>query len=260
MPPTRMTVNGIDLSTYNLWVETPRGWLDSPRRSERLVDVQGAGSALITEAARIGERTISVDGILSTVDFASAAALWDQVRQHLSSPWLEVMFEPFTDRMAVCRYQDFQWQGTNWAMGGWRFLLTLLSPSAWLVAPSVDTYMLAPGIDQPITLGTAPSPFMVEFIGPATSPTLTYTDVNGQRVGNFQLTVDLLAREWFRYESQGHAMEFHNALGVAANGAPYFGTSSRQFQLDPLDGVPERGPTLTVDSGNALVYVRRAFR
>lgn len=260
MPPTRMVVNGIDLSSYQMWCEVPRGWLDSPRRSERLVDVQGAGSALITEAARVGERTITVEGMLSTVDFTTATGLWDQVKQHLSSPWLEVQFLPFTDRMAVCRYQDFQWQGTNWAMGGWRFALTLLSPSAWLVAPTVDTYMLAPGVDQPITLGTAPSPFMVEFIGPATAPTLTYTDANGQRRGNFHLGIDLAAREWFRYESLGHAMEFHSAAGTMFNGSPYFATDSREFRLDPLDGVPERGPTLMVDSGNALIYTRKAYR
>jgi hypothetical protein len=259
MPASTMLVNGQDLAAYGMWIQAPAGWGDAPPVQDRTVDIRGAGSAIIPSAGRIGERQFSVEGMISASSFAAALALWDQAKLLLSSTWLEVLFTAAPDRVCICRYQGIQWQPVNMVIGGFRFSMSFLAPSAYMVAPLVDTYGLSAGVDQPIALGTAPSPFLVELIGPATSPTLSYYDAGGTRQGNVHLLGSLLTNEWMRFDSQTFAMERHTGTGIVNNGAPFLANDSQLFQLDPADGVAGRGPVLALDSGTALVLVRKAY-
>ena len=259
--PQVMTVNGVDLSTFNLWVEVPRGWADAPQRQDRLAEIQGAGQAVIPSASRIGEKRWEVEGVVIAPDGlqSTARASWDQIKQHLSSPWLEVMISPWTDRVCICRYQEMAWAGTSLDLAGFRVRLTFMAASAYLVSPTVDTYGLTAGVEQPIALGSAPAPFLIDLIGPATGPTLSYYDANGQLRGSFRMLTDLTTGEWFRFDSQTYVMEYHTSGGQVRNGAPFLSNDSRLFQLDPADGVPERGPVLLLDSGTALALIRKAY-
>jgi hypothetical protein len=263
MPPARMIVNGLDLSAFNLWVEVPQGWADAPSRRDRLVDVQGAGQALIPQASKLGERQWTVEAVLICPSLAVAQAMWDQIKLYLANSLLEVTILPWTDRVGYCRYQDIRWQGQSLDLAGWRCSISFLSPSAYLVAPEIDSYGLAAGsanAELEMHLGTAPSPFVVEFIGPtAIGPTLTYTDAGGQVRGTVHLTTALAATEWLRFDSQLYTMERHNTIGLVSNAAPQLANDSRGFQLEPLDGSAHRGPTLALDQGSAIVYTRKAY-
>lgn len=258
MPPSRMIVNGVDLATFGIWADTPQGWADGPTRQDKLVDLQGAGSAVITTASRLTERRFSVAGTLTAATRDDALDLWDAAKAHLMGPWLELVLAAVPDRMAVCRLQRMTWQGINLEMAGWRLTLEFLSPSPYLVAPIVDMVGLTAGVSQPIALGTAPSPFLVEFQGPAT-PSLTYYDAQGTVQGQIRLLGPLADREWMRFDSQTLELQRHGLAGSVTNGAPYFAGDSRLFQLDPADGTPDQGPSLLLDEGSAVVYIRKAW-
>jgi len=258
-----MIVNGVDLSTFNLWVEVPQGWADAPGRRDRLVDVQGAGQALIPQAAKMGERQWTVEAVLICPSLAVAQAMWDLIKLHLANSLLEVMILPWTDRVGYCRYQDIRWQGQHADLAGWRCALSFVAPSAYLVSPEIDSYGFVAGgssAELELHLGTAPSPFIVEFIGPtATGPTLTYTDAQGLTRGTLHLTTGLASGEWLRFDSQLFTVERHNPVGLVTNAAPLVANDSRLFQLEPLDASAHRGPTLALDQGSALLYTRPAY-
>jgi hypothetical protein len=260
MPPQKLIVNGLDMSIYNMWVETPNGWGDGPSRADRTVDVQGAGEMIVVGAGRIGARRWTVPGILIANTVQDAHDLWDAAKAWLYGAWLDVMILPYTDRVCRCRLQDAQWTQGRVEDYGLRFALTFLAPNAHLLSPLVDMYGINAGEELVLTLGTAPSPFVVELIGTATTPTLGYYDVNGQQRGSLKLSGSLAASEWWRFNSQTYAMERHDANGLTLEGAPLFSNASQLFHLDPNDGLPGRGPSLTLDSGAAVLYVRRAFQ
>lgn len=263
MPPPRMIVNGLDLGALNLWVEVPQGWADAPGRRDRLVDVQGAGQALIPQAQSMGERSWTVEAVLICPSLAVAQAMWDQIKLYLSNNLLEVMILPWADRVAYCRYRDIQWRGQSLDLAGWRCALSFVSPSAYLVSPEIDSYGLIGGgtnAEQEMRLGTAPSPFVAEFVGPtAIGPTLTYTDAQGTVRGTIHLTTAIGPGEWVRFDSQLLTITRTNVAGLATNAAALLANDSRLFQLEPLDASAHRGPTLALDQGSALVYTRKAF-
>lgn len=259
MPPAKLLVNGIDLSTFGMWIESPRGWADAPRRRDRTLDVQGAGEMIVTHGSTLDARRWSLRGAMLAETVQDAQDKWDAVKLHIHNAWIEVMVLPWTDRVCVCRYEDFTWDEGRIESTGFRFTLTLRSPSSYLVSPTLDTYGLTTAGEVPLILGTAPSPFIVEFIGPATRPTLSYYDVNGQVRGSVALAANLAAGEWLHFNSQTYLMQRHTPAGAVVDGASYLDNASRAFAFDPLDGVPERGPVLVLDSGTALVYTRRCF-
>src|SRR5512138_708789 len=118
--PTVMSVNGIDLSAYDLWVETPEGFLHAPERIDEEIPTRQAGAFVTPSAAKIGARRWSVNAVLIATSSADAQAKWDAIKLLLSDVWLEVMFQPFTDRMLWCRYQGLQALATDLNLPGWR--------------------------------------------------------------------------------------------------------------------------------------------
>ena len=260
MAPTgRMIVNGHDLGTYDLWVNTPRGWADAPGRQDQSLDVQGAGEMLLPRRAKMRGRRWTVGFMMSAVSQASALAKWDALKLHLHNAWLEVMILPWTDRVSLCRYEGMEWSDGALEDKGFTGVMNFYSPSAYLIAPIVDSYSISPSAPAEFILGTAPSPFILEVIGPAVNPTFTYYDANGQVRGNFSVSGTLADREWLEINSQTGKMLRHTVAGAVQNGASFFGHGTVDFSLDPLDGVPERGPILAVDTGTAVLYTRRAF-
>lgn len=259
MPNQKMIVNGIDLSTYECWVDEPVGWADGPQRRERILDVGAAGEILVPSGARMPGRRWQVTGSIIAPTQPDALDLLDLVKLHLMGGWLEVMILPWADRMCFCRYEHLRWTQGRLADDALKFSVTFYSPSAYLIGPDVDPYGVTPAQETELILGTAPSPFVAEFIGPASRPTLTYYDANGRVGGALVLAGDLAAGDWLSYNSQTAAMTRHLASGAVADGAGFLDDAAREFVLDPHDGVPERGPVLTVDSGSVLVYTRRCF-
>jgi hypothetical protein len=256
-----MLVNGVDLSTYKLWVETPRGLGDAPARSDDVLPTRGAGGLLSPEAAKVESRVWRVEAVLIADSASEALSLWDQVKLLLADSWLEVVFEPWTDRMTVCRYQGMEWlPQPSILMPGFRLALTFLAPNPYLVSPTVDSYGLEAGDELSVVLGTAPSPFLARFIGPATKPSLLYRDANGVQRGVITLGGEIVAGRWLEFNSQTLRLEQHSETGVVSNAAGWLETTSQLFSLDPMDGTPEYGPTLSLDVGKALIYVRRAWR
>lgn len=260
MPPTRMLVNGVDLSEFGLWVETPAGLGDAPERQDEVIETRGAGGLLSPEAARVRPREWSVTATLIAPTVDDARDMWDLCKLHLADAWLEVIFAPWPDRMIVCRYQSAAISGWQAALPGFRVTLRLLAPNPYLVAPVVDSYGLAAGGEVALVLGTAPSPYLVRFVGPAAVPTLLYTDANGRVRGNLSLAGNLVAGEWLEFDSATLRIERHTETGTVINGAPFVATTTSLFALDPMDGTPDAAPTLSLDFGSAVVYVRKAWR
>jgi hypothetical protein len=261
MPSQKLLVNEFDLSTLGFWVEAPDGWGSGPGRQDTLLDVQGAGQVLLPDAEQIGPRRWTVEGVLIASSQAEARDFWDAAKQVLQDSVLEVMILPWADRLCVCRMQEMRWTQGRIEDKGLRFALTFLAPSAYLVAPIVDSYGVLNGGEVVVTLGTAPSPFVVQFIGAASAPTLTYYDASGIAQGTVKLSGDLVAREWLHFDSQTLLMVRTSPTLGAVDGADMLSSASRLFQLNPNDGVPGRGPSLALSggSGSAVVYARKAY-
>jgi hypothetical protein len=259
MPSARMIVNGHDLSTYGMWVETPRGWASGPGRQDRSLDIQGAGEMVLPRSAKMRGRRWQVDFTLVGSSQPDVLQKWDALKLHLHNAWLEVMILPWSDRVCLCRYDETTWGEGRLDDEGFHGSLSFYSPSAYLVSPIVDPYTITPESPAELILGTAPSSFILEVIGSFLNPTFTLYDANGQVRGNLNFQGNVPDREWLSYNSQTGAMVYHTATGTERNGASLFGDSSREFNLDPMDGVPERGPVLALDNGSAVLYLRKAF-
>ena len=228
-------------------------------RTDRLIDVEGAGSLLLLDAEKREPRRFSVSAVVYSTSAAARNAIWDELKLLLDGAWLEVMILPWTDRICLCRHQGMTWDSGYLTDRGNRLTMTFLSPSAYLISPNVDMYSVTTAKETQLSLGTADSPFEAQFIGPATNPTLSYYDANGVIQGSLTLAITLASGEWLSFDSQTYKMELHNDLGVTLPGARYFDNGSRLFQLRAQDAVPGRGPALTIDSGSALVLVRNNF-
>ncbi len=259
MPPQRLIVNDVDMSAYGMWVDTPQGWGSATSRDDAAMSIRAAGDLIDPLNPRMRGREVGLPGILIATSPTEARDLWDAAKLVLSSVWLEVMIVPWTDRICVCRYRSLDWSPQLWTDAGFRFTLNLHAASAYLVSPLVDTYGLEAGAEHPLVLGTAPSPFTVRFIGLAAAPALVYRDANGQQQGRIALTTTLLEGEWVEFDSQTLQLVRHGATGLLSNGAPFFESSSVLFHLDPLDGTPTVGPTLTLSSGRALLTTRKCW-
>ena len=172
------------------------------------------------------------------------------------------MILPWVDRLCVCRLQEMRWVEGRIEDPGFRFTLSFLAPSPYLVAPIVDSYGVLNGAEVVMTLGTAPSPFTVQFIGAVTAPVLTYYDAGGFAQGSIKLAGTLAAREWLHFDSQTLLMVRQSPTLGAVDGADFLDSSSKLFQLDPNDGVPSRGPSLALSSGSgsAVIYLRKCYK
>lgn len=255
-----MIVNGVDLSTYSMWIDTPQGLMASPGRDDLMVDVQAAGDILIPTGERVPSRRWSVGGQLIAPTQQDALDLWSLAKLLLEDAWLEIVMLPWSDRYTVARLQSMTHDEGRMEDSALKFTLTFVSPNPYFQALQPDTYGISAGGEVEIQVGTAAMPFEIMFIGPATKPSLTYYDAGGQVRGTIRLTSDLVTAEWIRYNSQTGEMERHSAVGIETNGAPYLDTSTREFQVSPYDGVPGKGPTMALDSGTALVIARKAFK
>jgi hypothetical protein len=260
MPPTRMVVNGVDLSTFDLWVESPQGLMDSPQVRDQPVPSRRAGAFVVPRAASLQPRQWTVNATLISPTVAQFQAQWDKVKAVLANTWLEVVFEPWTDRVLLCRYQGASLGVGPLAMPGGRITLTFLAPSPYLVAPQVDSYGLGAGEEVRPVLGTAPSSFVVRFVGPATQPSLIYYDVNGRVRGQISIAGSIVAREWIEFDTATLTVVKVDVNSLRRNGAPSVASTTTLFALDPDDGTADEGPSIRLDQGTAMVYVRRAWR
>jgi hypothetical protein len=254
-----MWVNGRDMSELGLWVLTPAGW-GSMARQDQPLEARGAGAFVDPRGARIPPREWSVDALLSADTLAAAQSQWDEIKLWLANTWLEVIIDPWLDRQLVCRFASADDRPVNAVMPGWPITLRFLAANPYFVAPIRESYGLLAGEEVRPVLGTAPSHFLLRLIGPATKPTLTYYDVNGRVRGVFELVNDLLTGEWFEFDSETHAVTRYTDVGAVADGAQFVASSVQLFTLDPQDGTPDEPPSLSLDSGSALIYVRKAWQ
>lgn len=260
MPPLqKLVINDVDMATFGLYVDMPQGWGNSPAQQDRLVTSRYAGEFIDPLGVSMSGRQVALPCVLLSASAAAAVAALDAIKLHLANAWLDVMVAPWTDRVLVCRLREVAPQPRRATSKGYPVTLTVYAPNPYLLSPLVDVVGLPALVDTPMVLGTAPSPFVVRVVGAATNPTLTYRDVNGMQRGTFILLTSLAADEWVEFNSLTRTIVRHPVLGGVVNGAALFERSSQLFQLDPQDGVASRGPTLTLSSGEATVYVRKAY-
>lgn len=264
-PPAFCSLNGTDLSVFDLWVGTPSGWADGPALTDRFTSVPGqAGGLLLTTEADIATRQITIPATLISTSFAGAVAQWNSLKALLASPVLELAFVAWPGVFATVRYQGMAWQGQDHWLGGWQLTMRFVAANPYLLSRQVDVYTLDVGQTFPLTLGTAPSPVDIRFIGKDLStPSVVYTDANGVARGNvtFAPTPDgvLDTSEWIEFDGITKIARWHRLNGVVQNAMPILDPASRFFVADPTDGDGTVGPSLMVTGGAAVALVRKSW-
>lgn len=269
MPPAVMTVNGVDLATFGMWVNSPTGWGDAPVVRDTLLNVPGrAGGILSPGEATIGSRMLEVSGVLIADSDSAARSQWDDAKKFLASPILEIAFALWPDRVAYGRYKNIVWAQVGAIQSGLEFQLSFVLPSPYMVARSVDIYAAGHGQRIPLTLGTAASDLQLRLVGLGTAaPQVAYLDAQGLVAGSFLFdlidslgtTLALGLAEWIEIDTETHGLLWHKADGTVVNAAPYLSISSSFFTADPQDGDDDQGPVLVPSNCSMVALCRKAW-
>jgi len=269
MPPAVMSVNGVDLSTFGLWVEQPVGWEDAPEQRDVIVTVPGrAGGLLEPRAASIGPRPLEVSGSLIGTSAVDARTKWDAAKKHLRSPILEIEFATRPDRVGYGRLNRAPWSNVGAVTEGARFQLSFTLPNPYLQAKTVEVYTAAHGQRVPITLGTAASDVRLQLVGiGALLPQVAYLDTQGLVAGafafdllsNLDVSIPLGTTEWIEVDTGSMEMAWHKADGTVVNAARYLLLTSTLFALDPNDGDATQGPVLVPSNCSMVALTRKVY-
>lgn len=264
MAPTKMYVNDVDMAQFEMWVNPPDGWADSIRLEDQTMAIPGlAGAAVISSDTRVTTRTFTVTGQIIAMTPQQAHDLWDAAKKVLLSPTLEVRFENWTDRMAVCRYQSAAISRYPSLEMGFMFHITFLMPSPYLVARQVDVYTIMNGTLVPLNLGTAPSFVDIAMVGiNVANPAVTYYDAQGRQKGllTYNLGGPLNWYDRIQISSQTRVATIHQINDTnIVNATPFLVDPYEYIVADPMDADAFQGPVVGALNCNVILQVRKAY-
>lgn len=269
---TTMYVNDIDmLATCGMHISEPgRGVFSTPERTDALMVVPALPGAILSSTpGAIGSRILDLEGAVVATSLTNLNSQLDTLREILDRGLIEVKFAHDTTRLLRCRTTACQvaYGAPAFRTAGQKVALVTISlraddPYYCATSPSVISFG-STAVDIP--LGTAPSggrdqwSALIEIVGAATTPTLTYLNSAGDIVSTMVFTSSVLAGDSIVIDI-GRRLVYKFVSGTRTNTISTVTAGYAFPALDPSDGYVAGAayPKLKISSGSAnLMYWKR---
>lgn len=265
-----LTFNGLDAyEDLDLRVTGVGGLLGSPSRTLGLLAIPSMAGVI--DAGMTPTEDARVLTISALVYAASISALYTQlseIKEVLGTGLVQIKANVATDRAyygvlqsceAAPHTQEFV---SGWGAARLQFLCPI--PYAIALSPTVVAFG---STKTDIPLGTAPSQLrdqwsaMLEVVGAATNPIVTYSDGAGVAVGTIASSYDPVAGDSIVYDL-GRKTAYKFVTGVRTTTIATLTAGYTWPALDPGDGYAAGAsyPKLSVDSGSGFLTYFKAYR
>jgi len=245
------------------------GLLGGPARTLPLLDMPQMPGSLDPGIA-LGEDTrgIVITGMVRASDFTTVKVTLDLIKEVCGTGLVEIRsaYDAASAYYGVLETPDIQ-AFTPTLLNGWATVVlafTCPNPYAWALSPSIIG-IGASNVDIP--LGTAPSSgrdqwsALIEIVGAATTPTLTYSNFRGDTVSTMAFTYSPLAGDSIVIDC-GRRIVNRFVSGVRSNAMSFLTAGYAFPALDPGDAYVAGSlwPKLSLNSGVATITYYRAWR
>lgn len=264
-----LTLNGQEAeATFGLVVVDFSGLLGAPERAISLLNIPALAGALdpgITPNEAV--RVVTVNFLAEAATDAALHAVLDKIKEVCGTGLVQITTLYSTTRALYGVLQPLTIERFEKTILGWvSGAMSFVCPCPYWIATTSDVLGFgSTAVDVP--LGTAPATgrdewsAVIDLVGAATTPTLTYLDSAGNTVGTMVFTSSPLAGDHIRIDL-GRRLVTKSVSGVYANA---FGdlTAGYTFPaLDPADGsfANSLWPKLKVSAGTGILAYTKHYR
>lgn len=270
MASSIITLNGYDLDTdLGLIPTTLPGFLGSEPRSLVTLDIPGQPG--VTDAGvtpRIGAKILTINAMVKASSETTLYATLDRAKQAAGRGICEIKGPYSTTRAWYGTLQPFSAEAfMPTQLNGWaNVTLAFLCQSPFMVdtAPSTLSFG-STAVDVP--LGTAPSrgrdqwSAIIEIVGAATTPTLTWKNASGDTLGTMAFTYSPSAGDSISVDL-GRKLVTRTVAGVRSNAFSYVtaGYFWSDLSADDGDYYTSAWPKVSVSSGSGSLFYFRHWK
>lgn len=272
---TSIYVNGLDmLALCGLHISDPaRGPFSAPDRADDTLNIPSLPGALLTTIPpAVGPRPIELQGAVVATSLTALNTQLDTLREILDGGLLEVKFAHDTTRLIRCRCTGVQvsYAAPAFRTAGQKVAVVTISLRAddpWFYS-TTPTVISFGSTAVAIPLGTAPSvgrdnwSALIEIVGAATTPTLTYANFRAQSIGTMVFSgYSPLAGDSILIDL-GRRLVWKRVSGTLTNAISYLTAGYTFPALSPDDAYVAGSlyPTLKVSAGSASIRYWKAWK
>jgi hypothetical protein len=263
-------LNGLDFeSDLGCSITGLGGMLGAPARTLGLLDVPGLPGGIDPGIPlRESPRTLTIGGLVRASTFTGIPTILDWVTEVAGTGLVEIA-GPFSSGRAY--YGVLQTLPADLfeptALAGWaKFTLTFICPMPYAVTIQPETIAFG-STAVSIPLGTAPSmgrdnwSALIEIVGAATTPTITYSNHRGDTIGTMVFTNSPSAGDSILIDCGRRRVQTRTS-GTFANGMANLTAGYAFPALDPSDGYTYGGlsPRIKVSSGSGMLRYYKMWR
>lgn len=265
-----LTLNGLDAeSDLGFYLTSMSGLLGAPARSLGLLDVPGlAGGIDPGVPLRESAKTLTITGLIKASAYTGIAAVLDWVTEVAGTGLVQIAGPYSSGRAYYGVLQQLptdQFEPT--VLNGWaKFTMTFVCPLPYAISTTPTTVAFgSTAVDLP--LGTAPSALrdqwsaMIEIVGAATTPTVSYLDSASNVVGTMVFTNSPAAGDSILIDCGRRRVQTITS-GTVANGMSNLTAGYTFPACDPGDGYVYGAlyPKIKTSSGSGSITYYKAWR
>jgi len=269
MAASILTFNGLDSDTdLGLIPTSLSGMNGSPAKTLGLLDIPALPGQIdsgVTASEAV--RTLALGALVNAASVSALTTALDRIKEHLGTGLVEIK-GPYSSTRAYygalvgCDVEQFTPSALEWAT----VKLTFLCAQPYAIALTPDEISFG-ATRVAIPLGTAPSigrdqwSAVIEIVGAATTPTLTYSNGSCDTVGTMVFTNSPSAGDSLVIDL-GRRLVKTVTSGTFANGFTNLTAGYAWPALDPADGNVYGAvyPGLAVSSGTAHLRYFKHYR
>jgi hypothetical protein len=262
--------NGLDVEAdLGLSITSVGGLLGAPGRALGVLEIPGIPGAVDAGVVlREGMRTITIGGLIRASSYTTIPAVLDWVTEVAGAGLVEITGPFSSDRAyyGVLQALPADLYEPTGLTGIARITLTFICPMPYAVALTASVVSFGSSyVDIP--LGTASScgrdgwSALIEIVGAATTPTLTYANHRNETVGTMVFTNSPAAGDSILIDCGRRRVQTRTS-GTWANGMSNLTAGYAFPALDPSDAYVYGAlyPKLKVSSGTASIHYWKHFR
>lgn len=238
---TAILIDGIDIGTNFGWYpDGVPGWLDGAGRTPGVANlVEAMGGILTTKV--YGTRELQIAGTMKSTTVQLLRDAEHQIRDLLNAGVSTIQVNDGSTPTRTVRgsLRSLSMTPLVPSLGGLatRVQASFLCPDpTWKAIEPTVRHLVAAATRYDLALGTAPSMPIIEIMGAATTPTVTYRDAGGQSV--WALTLPTLTSTESMLIDCTRGVITKYASGVATDGISLLTAGQTYFPkpFDPQDG------------------------